>query len=120
VLKALRFDGHPSEADWLSATGDCAASPVMIDAHVAGSYGGAGVVADWQAAARVAAVRPVLLAGGLDSRNVAEAVGVVRPWGVDVSSGVETDGVKDHAKIRAFVKAAKAAESTPNRHEEAK
>jgi phosphoribosylanthranilate isomerase len=109
VVKALRFDGDATEAEWLGATATCAATPLLIDAHVAGSYGGAGVVADWGAAARLAAARPVLLAGGLNPDNVAAAIAAVRPWGVDVSSGVETSGTKDHAKIMAFVGAAKAA-----------
>jgi phosphoribosylanthranilate isomerase len=109
VLKALRFDDDPSEAAWLAETASCAATPLLLDANVAGSYGGAGVVADWRAAARLAAERPVLLAGGLNEHNVAAAIAAVRPWGVDVSSGVESDGVKDHAKIRAFILAARAA-----------
>ncbi len=109
VVKALRFDGDATEAEWLGATATCAATPLLIDAHVTGSYGGAGVVADWGAAARLAATRPVLLAGGLNPDNVAAAIAAVRPWGVDVSSGVETGGTKDHAKIVAFLKAAKTA-----------
>ena len=109
VVKVLRFDGDASEAEWLAASAGCAAMPVLLDAHVAGSFGGAGVLADWERAARLAAERPVLLAGGLNPDNVAAAITAVQPWGVDVSSGVETDGVKDHVKIRAFIRAAKAA-----------
>jgi phosphoribosylanthranilate isomerase len=82
---------------------------LLVDAHVPGSYGGAGVVADWDRAAGLARRRSVLLAGGLTPANVAEAIQRVRPWGVDVSSGVEINGVKDHQKIRAFVAAARAA-----------
>jgi phosphoribosylanthranilate isomerase len=79
-----------------------------VDAHVPGVYGGAGVTADWERAAAAARERDVLLAGGLTPENVATALRRVRPWGVDVSSGVETDGLKDSAKIRAFVAAARA------------
>ena len=109
LVKALRFDGHPSEEGWIEQPVACDVLPVLVDAHVAGSFGGAGVVGDWQAAARLARQRPVLLAGGLTPDNVAEAIAVVQPWGVDVSSGVETDGAKDAEKIQAFIRAAKAA-----------
>ena len=71
---------------------------------------GAGERADWQEAARVTALTEVVLAGGLDAGNVAEAVRRVRPFGVDVSSGVESGrGVKDVVKIRDFIRAARAA-----------
>jgi phosphoribosylanthranilate isomerase len=71
---------------------------------------GAGERADWNAAARLAATRELVLAGGLDARSVEHAIAVVRPFGVDVSSGVEsTRGVKDAALIRNFVNAARAA-----------
>jgi phosphoribosylanthranilate isomerase len=107
AIKALRFDGHASEAGWSEYGDTCDRLPVMVDAHVPGSFGGAGVVADWEAARRLAASRAVLLAGGLTPDNVADAIAAVQPWGVDVSSGVETDGVKDLDKIRRFVAAAK-------------
>ena len=77
---------------------------VTLDSQVAGLHGGTGQSFDWSIAAHLAASgRRFLLAGGLTPDNVAEAVTVVRPWGVDVSSGVETDGVQDTAKIRQFV-----------------
>jgi phosphoribosylanthranilate isomerase len=70
---------------------------------------GAGERADWNAAARLNAAGELVLAGGLDASNVAAAVAVVRPFGIDVSSGVEsTRGVKDAALIRNFVNAARA------------
>ena len=69
---------------------------------------GRGMKADWNVAGELAARLPLWLAGGLTPENVGEAVRTVRPWAVDGSSGVETDGAKDPAKIRAFVQAAKA------------
>jgi phosphoribosylanthranilate isomerase len=82
---------------------------LLVDAHKSGSYGGTGTLADWSKAAALARQRPLLLAGGLSPDNVAEAIGQVRPWGVDVSSGVETGGVKETARIEAFIRAAHAA-----------
>lgn len=112
IIKAIRLAGTDAEQGWLEA-----GAPVrlLVDAHVPGAYGGAGVVADWARAAELARRQPIMLAGGLSPDTVAEAIAQVRPWGVDVSSGVETDGVKDHAKIQAFVAAARAADRS--RHE---
>jgi phosphoribosylanthranilate isomerase len=81
------------------------ASLLHLDTAVPGRLGGTGVTFDWQVARAVAERLPVMLAGGLSPANVTEAVVSVRPWAVDVSSGVETDGVKDGAKIAAFVRA---------------
>jgi phosphoribosylanthranilate isomerase len=78
----------------------------LVDAAVKGVYGGSGVTADWSAAAELAKKYPLLLAGGLTPENVADAVQQVRPWGVDVASGVESEpGRKDAGKMKAFVQA---------------
>ena len=83
----------------------------LVDGSAAGSYGGTGVAADWSAAAELAKAYPLMLAGGLRPDNVAEAIRRVRPWGVDVASGVERGpGQKDAGKMRAFVEAVRSAE----------
>ncbi|HEY3476577.1 MAG TPA: phosphoribosylanthranilate isomerase [Anaerolineales bacterium] len=92
-----------------------AAPALLVDASVKGAYGGTGVTADWNGAAELAKRYPILLAGGLTPENVAEAVRCVEPWGVDVASGVESSpGVKDAAKIRAFVQAIRKQKRTTN------
>jgi phosphoribosylanthranilate isomerase len=77
----------------------------LVDASVRGAYGGTGITADWSAAAELSKHYPLLLAGGLTPENVAKAVRRVKPWGVDVASGVESSpGVKDPIKMREFIK----------------
>ena len=84
----------------------------LMDASVKDAYGGTGQTADWSAATELAKQYPLLLAGGLTPENVADAVQQVRPWGVDVASGVESSpGVKDRLKMREFVRAAKSLQS---------
>ena len=76
---------------------------LVLDTFVQGAYGGTGQSFDWRLAGELAQVFKFSLAGGLRPENVEEAVRLVRPWGVDTSSGVETDGQKDPARLRAFV-----------------
>jgi len=91
-----------------------AADAVLLDARVSGGLGGTGVTLEWRALARsledLRGDTPVVLAGGLRPENVAEAIRLLAPDVVDVSSGVETaPGVKDHARMRAFVEAVRSA-----------
>jgi len=84
---------------------------VLLDSFANGKYGGTGIVHDWELSKRVKQVidpKPLILAGGLNPENVAEAVRVVQPYAVDVSSGVELQpGIKDQQKMMDFVKNAK-------------
>ena len=83
---------------------------IVIDTKVAGEYGGTGRTFDWELAADLAQGLDMSLAGGLTPENVGEAVMHVKPWGVDTSSGVETDGAKDAEKVRGFVAAVREAD----------
>ena len=90
-----RVRGYPADA-------------YLLDAAVPGQHGGTGTRWEWSLLAGVDLGRPVLLAGGLTSDTVASAVAATRPWGVDVSSGIESaPGVKDPARMTAFVTAAR-------------
>ena len=119
VIKALRVpSGRPADDVLEELNHECPAldslgGRCLIESHVAGQYGGTGKQIDWRLAAAVAARFPILLSGGLTPSNVAEAIQTVRPWGVDVSSGIETGGVKDPSKVRAFIAAVSAAQSIP-------
>ncbi len=80
----------------------------LLDAQgPAGSFGGLGQPANWSPAPEDAGIGRLILSGGLSAQTVGAAIGQMNPFGVDVSSGVETAGAKDPAKIRAFVKAVK-------------
>jgi phosphoribosylanthranilate isomerase len=92
----------------------------LLDGSVAGMHGGTGQSFDWSLAEQAKAYGKIILAGGLTPENVAEAVRRVRPWGVDVASGVERKpGVKDPRLIREFIQAARAADSQKLRQDAA-
>lgn len=113
VIKAVRLSGDSGgggddpDAVWPGAT-------LLVDAFDPRRMGGTGKPADWSRAAQVARRRRLLLAGGLRADNVAEAVRRVAPYGVDVSSGVESrPGVKDPDRMRAFFAALTAGGTAP-------
>ncbi|MBH0190331.1 MAG: phosphoribosylanthranilate isomerase [Nitrospira sp.] len=108
VLKALRVKDRGSFLALAEFQGRAGVRGVLIDAFSEGAYGGTGHTVDWTLAAEAARSVPILLAGGLTPSNVAEAVRLVQPYGVDVSSGVEkSPGKKDPEKVRAFIEAAR-------------
>jgi phosphoribosylanthranilate isomerase len=79
---------------------------VLLDVHDPVRRGGTGQTVDWTSAAEMARRRRTILAGGLTAENVGEAIGRVQPWGIDVSSGVESaPGVKDHGRLKALFEA---------------
>jgi phosphoribosylanthranilate isomerase len=107
-LKAVAMESAASirqaEQDYPAAMG------LLLDSHVAGKRGGSGKIFDWSLSKPVA--KPVWLAGGLNADNVGEAIRIVRPFAVDVSSGVElAPGIKDASLILNFVKAAREVEN---------
>lgn len=101
VIKSIKVRGPESLAD----LGRYRVAAFLLDTHVPGAAapGGSGRTFDWSLAARAPEAGPVILSGGLTPENVEEAIRQARPYAVDVASGVETDGAKDPAKIRAFV-----------------
>jgi len=102
----------------LGAAGDAiepniADETVLLDAHDPITRGGTGKTVDWARAALVARSRHVILAGGLTPENVADAISQVKPFAVDVASGIESSpGIKDHARLRAFITAARGTHGT--------
>jgi phosphoribosylanthranilate isomerase len=105
VIKVLKIrEGHvPDAADW--------PDPIMLDSWSIDQRGGTGRTWDWELARELLGTRKVFLAGGLEPGNVGKVVSEFKPYGVDVSSGVEASvRVKDHNKVRAFVHAVRLAE----------
>ena len=115
VIKAIRIDRQSPEELYseLSAASELLTGRrfiTLLDSRVEGKYGGTGESFDWNLLQEVAKRFPIIIAGGLDPENVVRLMERVSPWGVDVSSGVETGGVKDIAKIKAFIEAVRKAD----------
>lgn len=108
AYKALRI-GSPAD---VQHAGRYAGDRLLVDARVEGTLGGSGESFDWSLVAELSARRRLILAGGLDPANVARAIQTVRPWGVDVASGVEqAPRVKDADALRGFIEGARRASS---------
>jgi phosphoribosylanthranilate isomerase len=111
VIKAVHV-GDESAAEIEDACDRYAPALPLLDTHVNGSYGGTGRRFDWSRIVAVARWRPLVVAGGLTPENVAICVREVKPFGVDVRSGVETEGRGDPAKVRRFVQAVRSSDAT--------
>ena len=96
VWKAVQVRSAADAEKWIDSSADM----LLFDAYHKDERGGTGEVFDWSSLDEFE--RPFMLAGGIDSTNVARAIRTVRPYGIDISSGIETEGVKDNEKIKAF------------------
>ena len=96
VWKAVQIRSAADAEAWIDSSADM----LLFDAYHKDDRGGTGEVFDWSCLDEFE--RPFMLAGGIDSTNVARAIRTVRPYGIDISSGIETEGVKDDEKIKAF------------------
>ena len=96
VWKAVQIRSATDAEAWIDSSADM----LLFDAYHKDERGGTGEVFDWSSLDEFE--RPFMLAGGIDSTNVARAIRTVRPYGIDISSGIETEGVKDDEKIKAF------------------
>ena len=101
VWKAIQIRSAADVEKWIDSSADM----LLFDAYHKDERGGTGEVFDWSSLDTFE--RPFMLAGGIDSTNVARAIRTVRPYGIDISSGIETNGVKDDEKITAFIKIVK-------------
>jgi len=99
IIKAIRV----RDARSLEAMRKYRVAAFLLDSYDPDLAGGAGIAFKWDLASGVRASAPVILSGGLTTENVGDALETVQPYAVDVSSGVETNGRKDHGKLRAFI-----------------
>jgi len=121
VIKAFRMRNYTEIEEWVFHENEYEASTLLdpnpnvvahlVDAYARGRYGGTGIHLNWELVRNLESRKPLILAGGLDHKNVALAIKVVKPFAVDVSSGVELKpGKKDKYKLREFMKVVKECE----------
>jgi len=121
VIKAFRMRNYTEIEEWVFHENEYEASTLLdpnpnviaylVDAYARGKYGGTGIHLNWELVRDLESRKPLILAGGLDHKNVALAIKVVKPFAVDVSSGVELKpGKKDKYKLREFMKVVKECE----------
>jgi len=117
LIKVLHISGQSPEeiGDYLARGCEALSGQrylYLLDSKVEDRYGGTGVTFDWGLAGAVAREFPVIIAGGLTPENVGETIETAVPWGVDVSSGVEVNGVKSIVQINAFIEAVRRADAS--------
>ncbi|MQC18736.1 MAG: phosphoribosylanthranilate isomerase [Chloroflexi bacterium] len=111
VIQVAHISPLDAPADVFTLVQPGFALALMLDSAHGPYRGGTGVTFDWTVASELAARMPMILAGGLNPENVEDAVRTVRPWVVDVASGTETDGKKDHSRVRSFIEIVRAADA---------
>jgi phosphoribosylanthranilate isomerase len=113
VIQIVHVSALDSPSDALGQVQSGFAIALGLDSAHGAYRGGSGEVFDWEVARAIAGRIPIMLMGGLTPENVGEAIAAVEPWIVDVASGTETDGVKDHDRVRTFIAAVVAADEQP-------
>lgn len=110
-MKTIHVAAGDTSRDLQASAGSYEHCDLLLDTSSGGQRGGTGVTFAWDAAAALARSRRVVIAGGLNPQNVGECIRKLRPFGVDVCSGVETAGKKDPEKMKAFVRAVRDADA---------
>jgi phosphoribosylanthranilate isomerase len=104
IWKAVRVKDGADIPDFVGA------DRILLDKYKDSEYGGSGEAFDWSSVGEIKTSKPIILAGGLNCENVKKGIGIFNPYGVDVSSSVETDGFKDADKIGRFIAAVRETE----------
>ncbi len=111
VIQVVHISPLDSPSDPIVLVQPGFALALMLDSAHGPYRGGSGITFDWEVARLISAHVPMMLAGGLNPENIRDAINAVHPWAVDVASGTERDGRKDHDRVRAFVRAVREADA---------